>query len=36
MSRVLRPGGTFCIGIPNKARLIGYLGAAVPLSAKIS
>jgi ubiquinone/menaquinone biosynthesis C-methylase UbiE len=36
MSRVLRPGGTFCIGTPNKARLLGYLGASVPLSTKIA
>jgi len=25
MSRVLRPGGIFCIGTPNKSRLIGYV-----------
>src|SRR5437868_3119095 len=35
MSRVLRSGGTFCIGTPNKARLLGYLGASAPLSTKI-
>jgi SAM-dependent methyltransferase len=35
MSRVLRPGGTFCIGTPNKARLLGYLGSSAPLSTKI-
>jgi SAM-dependent methyltransferase len=35
MSRVLRPGGTFCIGTPNKARLVGYLGAADPLRCKV-
>jgi SAM-dependent methyltransferase len=27
MSRVLAPGGAFCVGTPNKKRLIGYLGS---------
>lgn len=26
MNRVLRPGGIYCIGTPNRARAIGYLG----------
>jgi SAM-dependent methyltransferase len=36
MSRVLRVGGTFCIGTPNKARLLGYLGSSAPLTTKIA
>jgi len=35
MSRVLRPGGFFCIGTPNKSRLIGYVGSATTLGNKI-
>jgi ubiquinone/menaquinone biosynthesis C-methylase UbiE len=35
MSRVLRVGGTFCIGTPNKARFLGYLGSSAPLRTKI-
>jgi SAM-dependent methyltransferase len=27
MSRVLAPGGVFCVGTPNKKRLVGYLGS---------
>lgn len=27
MRRVLRPGGTYCIGTPNRARVVGYVGA---------
>jgi SAM-dependent methyltransferase len=30
MSRVLRGGGTYCIGTPNRSRWLGYLGAAEP------
>jgi glycosyltransferase involved in cell wall biosynthesis len=30
MARVLRPGGAYLIGTPNKSRLVGYLGAPVP------
>jgi SAM-dependent methyltransferase len=30
MSRVLRPGGSFCIGTPNRARLVGYIGSSAP------
>jgi ubiquinone/menaquinone biosynthesis C-methylase UbiE len=35
MARVLRPGGTYLIGTPNKKRLIGYIGSPVPLTTKI-
>ena len=28
MRRVLKPSGAFCIGTPNKKRLIGYMGVA--------
>jgi len=35
MSRVLRPGGAFCIGTPNSHRLIGYLGSPVPTADKV-
>jgi SAM-dependent methyltransferase len=35
MSRVLRPGATYCIGTPNKARLLGYLGSSLSVSEKI-
>jgi len=27
MSRVLAPGGVFCVGTPNKKRLLGYIGS---------
>ncbi len=27
MNRVLKPGGAYCIGTPNRSRLIGYLGS---------
>lgn len=27
MSRVLKPGGGFCIGTPNRSRIVGYLGS---------
>ena len=36
MSRVLRLGGTFCIGTPNKARFLGYLGSSAPLRQRSS
>ena len=26
MKRILRPGGLFCIGTPNRLRLLGYIG----------
>jgi SAM-dependent methyltransferase len=35
MARVLAPGGTFCIGTPNKQRLVGYLGSPAALTNKI-
>ncbi|HEY4216036.1 MAG TPA: class I SAM-dependent methyltransferase [Gemmatimonadaceae bacterium] len=35
MNRVLAPGGIFCIGTPNRARLVGYLGSATSLTNKI-
>lgn len=27
MSRVLEPGGGFCVGTPNRSRLVGYIGS---------
>jgi SAM-dependent methyltransferase len=36
MSRVLRTGGTFCIGTPNKARFLGYLGSSAPFRTKVA
>ncbi len=36
MARVLRPGGHFLAGTPNKARLIGYFAAPHPLVDRIS
>jgi ubiquinone/menaquinone biosynthesis C-methylase UbiE len=35
MARVLRPGGTFLVGTPNKSRMIGHAGSAHPLLTKI-
>jgi SAM-dependent methyltransferase len=35
MSRVLRAGGRFLIGTPNKSRMLGYFAAAHPLSDRI-
>lgn len=35
MKRVLKPGGAYMIGTPNKHRLLGYIGSAQPLSRKI-
>lgn len=35
MARVLRPGGTYFIGVPNKARLLGYIGGAASTREKI-
>ena len=35
MARVLRPGGIFCIGTPNKSRLVGYVGSATTFGEKI-
>lgn len=35
MRRVLRPGGWYCIGTPNRSRLIGYVGSPTSLANKI-
>ena len=35
MARVLCPGGTYLIGTPNRDRLVGYVGSAIPLRTKI-
>jgi SAM-dependent methyltransferase len=35
MKRVLRPGGVFCIGTPNKSRLVGYVGSSTTLYKKL-
>jgi ubiquinone/menaquinone biosynthesis C-methylase UbiE len=35
MSRVLRPGGRYLIGTPNKSRLLGYFAAAHPFSERV-
>lgn len=36
MRRVLKPTGWYCIGTPNRSRLIGYLGSSdVPLRTKL-
>jgi ubiquinone/menaquinone biosynthesis C-methylase UbiE len=35
MRRVLKGGGKFCIGTPNRRRMIGYLGSATSLSNKV-
>lgn len=35
MRRVLRPGGVFCIGTPNRLRLLGYLGGPSTPAEKI-
>jgi ubiquinone/menaquinone biosynthesis C-methylase UbiE len=35
MARVLRPGGTYLIGTPNKSRLLGYIGTDEPIAKKI-
>jgi ubiquinone/menaquinone biosynthesis C-methylase UbiE len=35
MSRVLRPGGRYLIGTPNKSRILGYFAAAHPLRERI-
>ena len=36
MTRVLRFGGAFCVGTPNKQRLVGYVGAPASLADKVS
>lgn len=35
MQRVLRPDGWYCIGTPNRSRLIGYLGSPTSLANKV-
>lgn len=35
MRRVLRHGGWYCVGTPNRSRLIGYLGSPTSLANKI-
>jgi ubiquinone/menaquinone biosynthesis C-methylase UbiE len=35
MARVLAPQGTFCVGTPNKSRLVGYIGSTTTFSTKI-
>ena len=35
MARVLAPAGTFCVGTPNKSRLVGYIGSPASLSDKL-
>jgi len=30
MARVLRPGGTFLVGTPNKSRVVGYVNSSAP------
>jgi SAM-dependent methyltransferase len=36
MSRVLAPGGVFCVGTPNKKRLLGYVGSDTSLRKKLA
>jgi ubiquinone/menaquinone biosynthesis C-methylase UbiE len=36
MNRVLKPAGTYCIGTPNRARILGYLGGGSTMAEKIS
>lgn len=36
MHRVLKPAGTYCIGTPNRARILGYLGGGSTLVEKVS
>lgn len=35
MRRVLKPGGVYLIGTPNKSRAIGYVGSASPVRERI-
>lgn len=35
MRRILKPGGVFVVGTPNKSRLIGYIGSASPIGDRI-
>lgn len=36
MNRVLKPAGTYCIGTPNRARVLGYLGGGSTMAEKVS
>ena len=36
MRRVLKPDGIFCIGTPNRHRLVGYIGGGSTMVQKIS
>ena len=35
IDRVLRPGGGYCIGTPNRSRIFGYLGSKTTLNQKL-
>jgi SAM-dependent methyltransferase len=35
MRRVLRPGGGYLIGTPNKTRLVGYINSSVPIGTRV-
>jgi ubiquinone/menaquinone biosynthesis C-methylase UbiE len=35
MNRVLTPDGIYCIGTPNRARILGYIGSPVSFSVKL-
>lgn len=35
MRRVLKPNGVYCIGTPNRSRIIGYIGSTTDLATKI-
>lgn len=35
MERVVRPGGWYCVGTPNRSRLIGYLGSPTSTANKV-
>lgn len=35
MRRVLTPNGLYCIGTPNRSRIVGYIGSTVDLPTKI-
>lgn len=35
MQRVLKPGGVYCIGTPNRSRLLGYIGGPSTVKEKI-
>ena len=35
IDRVLTPGGSYCVGTPNRSRVIGYLGSKTTLQKKL-